>query len=64
MDSLQPTLDRQGRRLDEGDRVRSADNGERGYVVRAVGGPLISVRLDSSGRMLSSSASLWAKLDP
>jgi hypothetical protein len=63
MDSLQPTLDRRGQPLDEGDRVLS-NLGERGLVTRAVGGPLINVRLDSSGRMLSSSASLWTKLDP
>lgn len=65
MDSSRSTLDKQGRPLGEGDRVqRTHANCERGYVTRAVGGPLITVRLDSTGRTLTSTASLWMKLDP
>lgn len=60
--ALRDTLDKDGRVLAEGDRVCGA--GETGYVTRAAGGSLITIRLDSSGRNLSSSATLWTKLEP
>jgi hypothetical protein len=61
----QSTVDTRGRPLGEGDRVqRTRDGFERGYVTRAVGGPIISVRLDATGRTLTSTAKLWMKIDP
>jgi hypothetical protein len=56
--------DRDGALLLEGDRVIAASGdlpGEAGIVVRASGGPLISVRVDSSGQVWCSAASLWKK---
>jgi len=65
--TLKATLDQRGRLLAEGDRVqgtRSRFIGERGLVVRAAGGTIINVRLESSGQTLASAANLWTKVDP
>jgi hypothetical protein len=63
--TVREALDNNGCILAEGDRVRSATahHGETGFVTRAAGGQLISIRLDSSGRNLTSDARLWAKLE-
>lgn len=64
--AITDTLDKKGRVLTEGDRVRgaTAHHGETGFVTRAAGGTLISVRLDSSGHNLTSAGVLWTKLEP
>ena len=58
--------DTNGALLLEGDRVKGTSGGfpgEGGIVMRATGGALISVRIDSSGQICSSAANLWKK-DP
>lgn len=62
--NVRSPYDVDGALLLEGDRVIGTSGGapgEGGIIVRAPGGPLIDVRVDSSGRVWSSAASLWRK---